>query len=134
MILFELKCDGGHGFEAWFHSGAAFDRQKARGLVTCPECGDKRVEKAPMAPRLARAKAEPAPAPEAVKALAELRQNIEKNCEHVGDRFAEEARKIHYGEGAKRNIYGDATDDQARELADEGVEFRRIPWLKRRDC
>jgi hypothetical protein len=97
-----------------------------------------------MAPRIATGKMdEDAPAqttqammtasPEAQAMLAklkELKAHVEKNCDYVGDRFADEARKIHYGETEKRNIYGESSDDQARELAEEGVEFQRIPWIR----
>jgi hypothetical protein len=67
------------------------------------------------------------------KQLQELRAKVETNCDYVGAQFAEEARRIHHGEVAHRDIYGEATDEQAKELADEGVEFARIPWLPRHD-
>jgi hypothetical protein len=70
---------------------------------------------------------------ELMRQLAELRVQIEKNCDYVGPDFAEEARKMHYGEAPKRNIYGEASDDEAKQLHDEGVEFSRIPWQSRRD-
>src|SRR5579862_3021953 len=107
MIVYELKCSSGHVFEGWFRDGATFDRQAAAGKVACAVCGDSRVDKAPMAPRLARRRGEPAapagnPAPgggpsreataEALKLLAELRQKVESECDYVGDRFSEEAR------------------------------------------
>jgi hypothetical protein len=153
MILYELKCGQGHGFEAWFKDGAAYETQAAVGEISCPVCGDGRVGKAPMAPRIGRARQErtekgggaPAEAPPgeqqgegrsemAVRAhgrLAELRRRIEESCDYVGDRFAEEARRIHYGEVQRRDIYGQASDAEARELAEEGVEFSRIPWVPR---
>jgi hypothetical protein len=68
-----------------------------------------------------------------MKQLVEIRDKVEKNCDYVGPRFAEEARKMHYGEAEKRNIYGEASDHDARSLADEGVEFSRLPWAPRRD-
>jgi len=70
---------------------------------------------------------------ELMKQLAEMRGQIEKNCDYVGGKFADEARKMHYGEAPKRNIYGEASDLDAKSLADEGVEFSRIPWAPRRD-
>ena len=141
MIVFDLKCKAGHVFEAWFPDSAAFKRQKKKRQVTCPACGDTHVAKAPMAPRIATSKDEPAAtgkammaaSPEAAAMLAklkELKEHVEKNCDYVGERFAEEARKIHYGETEKRNIYGESSDEQARELADEGVEFQRVPWVR----
>jgi hypothetical protein len=144
MIVFDLKCKAGHVFEAWFPDSAGFERQKKKRQVTCPACGDTQVSKAPMAPRIATNKTdEDVPAqttqammtasPEAQAMLAklkELKAHVEKNCDYVGDRFADEARKIHYGETGKRNIYGESSDEQARELAEEGVEFQRIPWIR----
>lgn len=130
MILFALRCAADHEFEGWFRNGAAFEKQSADGEIACPTCGDKSVSKAPMAPHLARSRtAEAAPSPAQIrKALAELRRQVEANCDYVGDRFAEEARRIHYGEADARGIYGEATADDAKTLAEEGIEFARIPW------
>lgn len=136
MILFDLKCGKGHVFEAWFRDGGTADKQLAGRKVTCPDCGMTKVAKAPMAPRIGKAAPSPAEQREmAVKAavvrkeLKELRAKVEANCDYVGGRFAEEARKIHYGEVEERGIYGETSDDEARSLADEGVPFARIPWL-----
>jgi hypothetical protein len=133
MIKFELRCASDHGFEGWFRDGAAYDAQAAAREIACPACGSTEVSKAPMAPAISRNR----PAPEAVaaakaemlKKLRELRAEVERNAEYVGDRFAEEARRIHYGEVEHKAIYGEATDDEASALADEGVEFARIPWV-----
>ena len=138
MIVFTLKCAGDHEFETWFRDGAAFERLSAKRAVACPECGDTRVRKAPMAPRVARGGREPEPVAKegsvrVRRALEVLRKEVEERCEHVGDRFAEEVRRIHYGEAARRNIYGEASDAEAKALAEEGVEFHRIPWVKRGD-
>ena len=134
MILFTLKCAAGHEFEAWFRDGATYERQAARGLVTCPECGDTRIEKAPMAPRLGRAAAE-APSPEQLRRmLQQVRRQVEQNCEYVGDRFAAEARRIHQGEAKARGIYGEATETESRTLAEEGIEVARIPWVPPNDA
>lgn len=148
MILFDLKCGQGHRFEGWFRNNDAYEQQVASHALTCPVCGDVHVEKAPMAPRIAKsgrtreAEAMPAPAPaanpepaeqaqqaEMLRALRELRRQVEANAEHVGDRFAEEARKIHYGETQSRAIYGETSQEQAEKLQEEGVAFARIPWL-----
>ena len=136
MIHFSLKCAADHEFEGWFRDGETFEGQAAAGEIACPHCGDARVAKAIMAPRVARsAKAAPAVDPAAMKqALRELRKQVEANFEHVGDRFAEEARKIHRGEADARRIYGDATQDEARALADEGIEFGRVPWIPPNDA
>jgi hypothetical protein len=156
MIIFNLQCHKGHGFESWFKDGAAYSRQSKRGLVECPACGSTKVEKALMAPRLAGTKksrkapaASPADAPaqaamgsdpavakavELHKELSKLRAHVEKNFEHVGDKFAEEARKIHYGETKHRDIYGEASPEDAEALAEEGVEIARIPWVRGNDA
>jgi hypothetical protein len=132
MILFALRCAADHEFEGWFRDGATFDKQSAAGKITCPHCGDNGVTKAPMAPRVARsrkAQAEPSPA-QLRKALQELRRHVETNCDYVGERFAEEARRIHYGEADPHGIYGEASLDESRALAEEGIEFGRIPWVQ----
>ncbi len=143
MILFDLKCGGGHVFEAWFKDSRTYDRQAARREVICPVCGDTRVEKALMAPRLGKTRegGGPSPPPAADegrarrrKALREIRRQVEANCDYVGDGFAEEARKIHYGEAEARSIYGEATNDEASRLSEEGVAFQRIPWAPREDA
>lgn len=139
MIVYDLKCKKGHVFEAWFPSSAAYDRQAAADEVVCPICGSRKVSKAPMAPNLApsvgKARAGAADqAAEAMRELRQLRENVEKNCDYVGDRFAEEARKIHYREADPRNIYGETTTEQAKELKEEGVEFGVIPWVPRHDA
>ena len=137
MIVFDLKCKDGHVFEAWFPDSAAFEKQKAKKAVVCPMCGNRRVTKAPMAPNIASGKsregekASPQPDPNQMMVmLSKLRQEIEKNADYVGEKFPEEARKIHYGETEKRNIYGEASKEEAAELAEEGVEFQRIPWVR----
>ena len=133
MIVYDLQCAKSHVFEAWFRDGATYDRQVKRGTVACPVCGDKRVTKSPMAPKLASTKEKAKADAKLGDMLRGVREVIEKNFDHVGDRFPEEARKIHYGEAEKRNIYGEATLDEARELKGEGVEFGLLPWPKRQD-
>jgi hypothetical protein len=130
MIVFSLRCDKGHEFEGWFRDGASYEKQAKSGKVGCPDCGSVKVEKAPMAPRLAKhAKAPDVSPAEMRKMLVQLRKHVEANCEHVGPNFAEEARKIHYGEVARKSIYGESTAEEAKELAEEGIEFGRIPWI-----
>jgi hypothetical protein len=141
MILFDVKCAKGHVFEAWFRDSGAADRQMAGRKLACPECGSTKTAKAPMAPRIAKSGEKPAAAPAEMaamsvkirKELGELRAKVEANCDYVGNKFAEEARKIHYGESDPRGIYGETSKDEARDLAEEGVEFARIPWLPRYD-
>lgn len=173
MIVYALKCTHDHRFDVWFRSGEDCERQLAAGLVQCPSCGDGRIDKAPMAPRIQRggkmshatppdggmsappaaaapdaaaatgvlpaapvapagAGAVPAPlAAEIRTLLRELRRQVEASATYVGKDFAREARKIHYGEADGRPIYGEATDREADDLADEGIAFSRIPWVER---
>ena len=143
MIKYELKCRKEHVFEAWFYDSATYDKQAAGGKVVCPVCGSRKVTKAPMAPRIAKSKSDRASERASqevqqkavmMKALRELREHIEKNADYVGDKFAEEARRIHYGETDERNIYGEASKDEARELAEEGIDIAVIPWVPRGDA
>ncbi len=135
MIVFDLNCGDGHRFEAWFRDGDAYEAQAAAGEIACPTCGDTAVAKALMAPNLARGAAPTESADQAkmMRGLAALRDQIEKNFDDVGERFPEEARKIHYGEVEQRNIHGQASTEEARELRDEGVVFGSLPWMPRRD-
>ena len=132
MILFRLRCTHGHEFEAWFRDGDGFEAQQKAGEIACPDCSDTLVEKAVMAPRLGRSREATLPAMSPTQfraALITLRRQIESNCDYVGSRFAEEARRIHNGEVDSHGIYGEATEDESRELADEGISFGRIPWV-----
>lgn len=133
MIVFDIRCADGHVFEAWFRDGEAYEAQAAAGDVVCPVCGGTSVAKAPMAPNLARGAAPPEAerAGQAMRYLHAVREHVEKTFDHVGERFPEEARKIHYGEADKRNIYGEATPDEARELNEDGIEFGTLPWVQR---
>ena len=135
MILFDLRCKDGHAFEAWFRDSAAYEDQAAVGDLACPVCGSVEVSKALMAPAVnSRPKIDAAQAAEAMRLWRRVQNHIEKNFDHVGPRFAEEARKIHHGEAEKRSIYGEATRAEAKELRDEGIEVNQIPWLPRHDA
>jgi hypothetical protein len=137
MILFALRCTHGHEFEGWFRDGSGFEAQQNAAEIACPHCGNTSVEKAVMAPRLARSRPDvpSAVAPiEMRKALTELRRQIEIHCDYVGGRFAEEARRIHYGETNPRGIYGEASREESRALADEGINFGQIPWVPYSDA
>ena len=134
MISYTLICAKEHEFEGWFQNAAAFDEQKAARKIVCPVCGSKKVEKGLMAPSVATAERKQAARETKMKAalyqgLKQMRAEVEKNCDYVGADFAEEARKIHYGETEARNIYGEATPEEARELDDEGIEVQAIPWV-----
>jgi hypothetical protein len=154
VIRYALRCDRGHGFESWFQSGAAYDSQRKRKLVECPSCGSSKIEKAIMAPQIARkgrtkdvapevAVPDPpvpatAPSPASLMMaqerelrakLRELRDHVTKNADNVGEKFPEEARKMHYGEIDHRPIYGEASPDEARAMIDEGLEVSPLPVL-----
>lgn len=151
MIRYNLHCDRGHAFESWFQSSSAYDSQLRRKLVSCPACGSVKVEKAIMAPQIARKKKDgaPTPQPEATTEvstvpstplmmaqerelrakLKELRDHVTKNADNVGEQFPTEARKMHYGDIEHRPIYGEATPDEARSLIDEGIEVSPLPVL-----
>ncbi|MSO76981.1 MAG: DUF1178 family protein [Alphaproteobacteria bacterium] len=148
MIVYRLACKNEHVFDVWFKDGRACDDQVAGRKVVCPECGSRRVAKAMMAPRVKKSEAAlavAASAPVATSpsemtpvqmgaALRELRRHVEANCEHVGDRFAEEARKIHKGERERRDIYGEATQAAAEALIDDGIEVNHLPWVPLHDA
>jgi hypothetical protein len=137
MIRYALRCDRDHEFEGWFGSIAAYDRAAKAGGNVCPVCGSSEVTKAIMSPGISGAKhgdklnlAVPDPRSQAMRALVkEFRQKVTENADYVGDKFAEEARKIHYDEVEARGIYGEATPDEARDLAEEGIAFQPLPPL-----
>ena len=137
MIRFDLHCDKDHAFEAWFSSNADFDKQKAQGFISCPKCGSTNVEKALMAPSVSTARKKEASTQLAMNnaqkaAMDQLRQavkTIRENSEDVGERFPEEARKIHYGESEERGIIGQAKPDEVKSLVEEGVGIAPLPDL-----
>ena len=129
MILYELRCPADHRFEGWFRNSDAFETQQSAHEIACPVCGDKDVDRALMAPAVGR-KTNSLPDPaKALTLLRTLRKVVEESHENVGDRFAEEARKIHYGETEHRSIYGEASPSEAKELHDEGIAFHPLPIL-----
>ena len=150
MIKYQLQCDKDHQFEGWFQSGDAFDTQKKRGFVECPVCQSNKVDRAIMAPSVARTDREivaslpVAQEPNWVSAgseeilmspemielrerMADLRDEMIKNDDDVGTDFAEEARRIHYGETEKRQIYGHTSLDEVQELIEEGISVLPLP-------
>lgn len=141
MIRYDIICEREHEFDGWFAGSDGFDEQVAQNLVQCPVCGSHNVEKALMTPGVpARSNRGTEPvatlhAPRDPKAQAmvemvrKLRSHVEDNADYVGDKFAESARRIHYGEEEQRGIYGEATVDEAQELYDEGVEVLPLPKL-----
>jgi hypothetical protein len=141
MIRFSLICDGGHEFDGWFASNDAFDTQRKRGLLDCPACGSAKVDKALMAPGVIsseRKAARPAPStqlaldPERAELMGKLREMakaVRANADYVGSDFAEEARKIHFGEAHARGIYGEASADEVQGLLEDGVPVAPLPVL-----
>lgn len=139
MIVFDLRCGNDHEFESWFANSDAFEKLKKAGEVSCPLCADTRVEKALMAPAVSGTKKKSDDkatmhAGQYMEAIRELREQVEQNCDYVGEKFPEEARKMHYGETEHRNIYGEASEEEASDLAEEGVEVQRIPWAPKADA
>ena len=148
MIRYNLRCRQGHSFESWFQSSSAYESQEKRRLVSCPTCGSTEVERAIMAPQIVSKKPQVTAAPPSTETtspepaslmmaketelrakLRELRDHIVKNADNVGDRFPNEARKMHYGEIEHRPIYGQASNEEARALIEEGVEVSPLPVL-----
>jgi len=156
MIHYNLRCKQGHPFESWFQSSSAYEQQERRKLVSCPVCGSTDVERAIMAPQIVSKKgrkdapSEPPPVPvpaaevippssptpllmaqerELRAKLKELRDHIVKSADNVGERFPDEARKMHYGDIEHRPIYGEASPDEAKALIEEGVEVMPLPML-----
>ncbi|HTO40448.1 MAG TPA: DUF1178 family protein [Rhizomicrobium sp.] len=131
MIVYSLSCAKGHAFEGWFRDSAAFDDQAEAGKLACPMCNSRKVGKAMMAPSVRGSKAEAAPTAPDLRKMTQfmtgLRKYVTENAEYVGPRFAEEARKIHYGETDDRHIYGEATLKEAKELVEEGVDVAPLP-------
>lgn len=134
MIRFSLICDNAHEFEGWFRSNDDFDTQKKRGFVDCPRCSSTKIEKALMAPAVSTSRKQEkialAMGEQQRQVMAEMRAFAEKvkaDADYVGDRFAEEARKIYFGEADQRGIYGEATPEEARSLVEDGVEFMPLP-------
>jgi len=138
MISFNLICKNEHEFEGWFQNSADFEKQAKKQLIECPVCGDAGVEKSLMAPAVGAKTAVRAQRVEKAEAekklrkmLGEMRDYVETNFDDVGDNFPDEARKIYYGESEERGIYGNASDEEAKDLAEEGVPVGRLPWAKR---
>ncbi len=131
MIAYSLRCHKGHEFEGWFRDSLAFDEQSASGHLSCPSCKSIRIEKAIMAPavsgtkKTARTKA--AEAKQMRQFATGLRKYVQQNADYVGPNFAEEARKIHYGETPDRHIYGEATARDAKDLVEEGIDVAPLP-------
>ncbi|WP_343518855.1 DUF1178 family protein [Sphingomonas sp.] len=135
MIVFDLKCGGGHVFEAWFGSSSDYESQRARALIACPMCGDTAIDKAVMAPNVAakgnrRSDIQPPAKPDPkqlMAALAEVQAKMLEGSQWVGMAFADKARAMHLGEEAHAPIHGQASAEEARALIEEGVAVAPLP-------
>lgn len=131
MIAFDLFCSNGHKFECWFRNSASFEEQKSSGMVTCPICNDNQIEKAFSPFRIKKNGEKRKRENDPDQALQLIQEYLDKHFEDVGVGFAKEALKIHYGESKKRNIKGTATPDEETLLREEGVQFLKVPIIKR---
>ena len=143
MILFDLKCDKNHKFEAWFASSSNYEEQLKNKMIVCPYCNSTNIEKALMAPNIntksiskniiknSKSKSSKKNLENQIK---RFRKYIEKNTDNVGKNFAEEARKIYYGETKSRPIRGESTEKETQELAEEGIPFSKLPWQTKEDA
>jgi hypothetical protein len=137
VIKYSLCCDKAHTFEGWFSESADFDRQVESGFLTCPVCNSGQISKSLMAPSVSTARKKEAKRQMAMdlvrqEAMAKLKEavaNICANADDVGEKFPEEARKIHYGEADARGIVGQASLDEVRDLLDEGIDVAPLPVL-----
>lgn len=155
MIRYALSCENDHRFEAWFSGSSAFDEQRSAGQVLCPSCGSAKVEKALMTPSVSTARKKAVPADKAapgegsksdpdasvpvasdkavptefLKMMRTIRDTVKENADYVGPGFAEEARKIHYGESEERGIYGEASSEDVEGLKEEGIDVMPLPVL-----
>lgn len=130
MKVLDLRCANGHRFEGWFASDEEFMEQNGSGLVECPLCADKLVTRMPSAPRLnlsSPSQAAPAQAADLQAAWMKAVRHVIANTENVGERFAEEARRIHYGEAEQRGIRGQASREDRQALEDEGIDVHPLP-------
>jgi len=134
MIHFTLLCEQEHEFEGWFRNNEDFEAQTARNLVSCPVCGSLKVGKALMAPSVSTSRAKEKIAVgmgeaqrKIIEQMRELSRKVRENADYVGDKFAEEARKIHFGETDPRGIYGEASREEVTSLVEEGIEIMPLP-------
>ncbi len=143
MILFDLKCENGHEFEAWFPSSTNYENQLKKKMIECPYCNSKKIKKSLMAPNLnvkSRSKKNSIDKKNHLskvnleKEIKKFKNFVEKNTENVGKNFAEEARKIYYGEKKARPIRGESTEKESQDLAEEGIPFSKLPWYSKEDA
>ena len=133
MIKYNLKCENNHNFDAWFSDSSNFEEQNKKNLIFCPKCNSTKIEKNIMAPNIGSKKQSYTNALKTEKnyekIIKNVRKHVEKNFEYVGDKFADEARAIHYGEKEEREIYGETSVEEAVDLIEEGVNVSPVPGV-----
>ena len=135
MVRYSLSCADGHHFESWFQSAKAFEDLAARGLLSCAECGNPKVEKALMAPSVSTSRQDlTTPQDRREAMLAAMRRHVEENSDYVGPSFATEARKMHLGDAPERSIWGEAKPDEAKALLEEGIPVAPLPFIPKRQA
>ena len=138
MIKYKLQCKNLHMFESWFRTSDDYQKLNDEQLLSCEICGSKSISKSLMSPSVnSQEKKHPIETLKTLptkeqKFLKELKKEIEKNCEYVGDNFEKEARAIHYGDSPERSIYGKTTYMEAKSLYDDGITVTPLPWVDRK--
>ena len=138
MIKYNLKCENNHDFESWFSDSAEFEKLKKKELLECIYCSSKKVKKSIMSPMISNAKNLANIADKVdnnfqneKNKLIKIRQYIENNFENVGENFSSKVRDIYYDKNNNKTIYGTTTDEERKELADEGIDLLTIPWINK---
>ena len=143
MILFDLKCDKDHKFEAWFASTDNYEKQLKKMLIVCPYCGSTKIQKSLMAPNInikygskknVRKNKTDSYQRKLENKIKKFKKFIVENTDNVGNNFAEEARKIYYGETKSRPIRGESTEKETKELVEEGIPISKLPWQTKEDA
>ena len=133
MIKYSLRCDNDHVFEAWFSDSESFEKQNKKNLISCLICSSTKIKKDIMAPRISSGKQKNnrlnQKKDKIEMILNKVRKHVESNFDYVGDKFADEARAIHYGEKEEREIYGETSIDDAVELIEEGINVEPLPGI-----
>ena len=133
MIKYSLRCESDHVFEAWFSDSEGFEKQNKKNLISCLTCSSTKIKKDIMAPRISSGKQKTnrlnQKKDKVEMILNKVRKHVESNFDYVGDKFADEARAIHYGEKKEREIYGETSIDDAVELIEEGINVEPLPGI-----
>ena len=139
MIKYNLKCKNKHEFESWFSDSKEFEKLKSKNMIECIFCKTKSVKKSIMSPKIVSKKQREKEnislqeIKKIKKNLQKMRKFVEKNFEYVGDNFPYEVRSIYYDKRKNKNIYGNVTEEETKELSEEGIELTTIPWINNKD-